>query len=224
MPSARTIVGRSPSFFPALEGDLRTIVGRSPSSAGKNDAECERAPVWSMARHAIAFRHGQRVDLDLVDHSSLAVACMHTRTWSNVAVDAVNELQCGLSKPCQCAKADRPGYERRMSRARFVIVLGGPAAGKGTQAEMLSKALGIPHISTGELLRERASDDAQAVMQRGDLLPDDVVTEMLIARLQQPDAEHGAVLDGFPRTLRQARTLAQWIKPNTRAAATPAYL
>ena len=111
-----------------------------------------------------------------------------------------------------------------MSRARFVIVLGGPAAGKGTQAEMLSKALGIPHISTGELLRERAPADAQAVMRRGDLLPDDVVTEMLIARLQQPDAEHGAVLDGFPRTLRQARTLDQWIQQNTRGAVRAVYL
>jgi adenylate kinase len=111
-----------------------------------------------------------------------------------------------------------------MKRPRFIIVLGGPAAGKGTQAELLSKALGIPHISTGELLREHATPEAQTVMRRGDLLPDDVVTEMLIARLQLPDAQHGAVLDGFPRTLTQAQALDRWLAENARGEVTAVYL
>jgi adenylate kinase len=114
--------------------------------------------------------------------------------------------------------------DRAMSPPRFLIVLGGPAAGKGTQAELLSRALGVPHISTGELLREQANAEAQAIMRRGDLLPDETVTAMLIARLQQPDASKGAVLDGFPRTLAQAQTLDGWIAQNTGGSVAAIYL
>jgi adenylate kinase len=111
-----------------------------------------------------------------------------------------------------------------MSPPKFLIVLGGPAAGKGTQAELLSRALGVPHISTGELLRGQANAEAQAIMRRGDLLPDETVTAMLIARLQQPDASNGAVLDGFPRTLTQAETLDGWIAANTGGTVAAIYL
>jgi adenylate kinase len=69
--------------------------------------------------------------------------------------------------------------------------------------------LGVPHISSGELLRTMASSDSR--IRRGDLVPDDVVTELLLARLGQPDAERGAVLDGFPRTLAQAQALDEWL-------------
>jgi adenylate kinase len=94
---------------------------------------------------------------------------------------------------------------------QVVVLLGGPGAGKGTQAHLLSASLGIPHISSGELLRELSSPGTQSVMTRGDLLADDVVTDIVLARLEQPDAARGAVLDGFPRTLEQARALDRWL-------------
>jgi adenylate kinase len=91
-------------------------------------------------------------------------------------------------------------------------MFGGPGAGKGTQARLLSAALGIPHISSGDLLRQDQSPRAQTVMQRGDLLPDEEVARVVFARLQQPDAQRGAVLDGFPRTLAQAQMLDRWLE------------
>jgi adenylate kinase len=98
---------------------------------------------------------------------------------------------------------------------QLVVFLGGPASGKGTQARLLARALGVPHISSGELLRTTAAAAAATTdsgMPRGDLVADDVVTQLLLARLAQPDAEHGAVLDGFPRTLAQARALDEWLE------------
>jgi adenylate kinase len=95
---------------------------------------------------------------------------------------------------------------------QLVVFLGGPASGKGTQARLLARALGVPHISSGELLRTTAAATTDSGMPRGDLVADDVVTQLLLARLAQPDAEHGAVLDGFPRTLAQARALDEWLE------------
>jgi adenylate kinase len=97
------------------------------------------------------------------------------------------------------------------SQPQFVLLFGGPAAGKGTQASLLSEALGLPHISSGDLIRQNQSQSANTVMQRGDLLPDDVVSQIVFDRLTQPDTQHGAVLDGFPRDLGQARSLDRWI-------------
>ena len=90
-------------------------------------------------------------------------------------------------------------------------MFGGPGAGKGTQAQLLSAALGSPHISSGDLLRQEQSATTQSIMKRGDLLPDDEVARIVLARLQQPDARRGAVLDGFPRTLAQAEMLDRWL-------------
>jgi adenylate kinase len=92
-------------------------------------------------------------------------------------------------------------------------MIGAPGAGKGTQARTLCRALGIPHVASGDLLREHRRQGtplgqiAQAYMDRGDLVPDDLVVDMVIARLGEPDAVNGALLDGFPRTLAQARAL-----------------
>ncbi|HEY1296301.1 MAG TPA: adenylate kinase [Chloroflexota bacterium] len=94
-----------------------------------------------------------------------------------------------------------------------VLLLGAPGAGKGTQARFLAETLGVPHVASGELLREhRARGTAlgrmvQGIMDRGDLVPDDVVVDMIASRLDEPDATHGALLDGFPRTLPQAEAL-----------------
>jgi adenylate kinase len=94
-----------------------------------------------------------------------------------------------------------------------LLLLGPPGAGKGTQAARLVRELGIPQISTGDMLRAavragaQVGRQAQAYMERGDLVPDEVVIGVAEERLQQPDASKGFVLDGFPRTPGQARAL-----------------
>jgi adenylate kinase len=92
-------------------------------------------------------------------------------------------------------------------------LLGGPGAGKGTQAECLSTALGIPQVSTGELFRENLKNEtelgllAKGYMERGELVPDHVTVGMVRERLSRPDCARGAILDGFPRTVVQAGAL-----------------
>lgn len=99
-----------------------------------------------------------------------------------------------------------------MSATRLLL-LGPPGAGKGTQAELLVAELGIPQISTGDMLRAAAAagtaigKQAQGFMQRGELVPDEVVISVAGERLAQPDAEKGFILDGFPRTAAQAGAL-----------------
>ena len=94
-----------------------------------------------------------------------------------------------------------------------IMLLGPPGAGKGTQAVRVASALGVPHISTGDILREnvRAGTDlgreAKRFMDAGDLVPDEVIIGMVGERLAEPDAAAGFVLDGFPRTVPQARAL-----------------
>lgn len=95
---------------------------------------------------------------------------------------------------------------------RFVF-LGLPGAGKGTQARFLSERLGIPQISTGDILREHVEEgtalgiEARTYMDRGGYVPDDLVVRMVEDRLQEPDASKGFILDGFPRTVPQAEAL-----------------
>jgi adenylate kinase len=105
---------------------------------------------------------------------------------------------------------------------QFVLMFGGPGAGKGTQAHLLSAALGVPHISSGDLLRLHAQ--GRELMQRGDLLPDDVATEAVLNRLEEPDAARGAILDGFPRTLAQAQRLDKWLQQRGGAVRAAVYL
>ncbi|WP_159839637.1 adenylate kinase [Nocardia sp. CY41] len=94
-----------------------------------------------------------------------------------------------------------------------VVLLGPPGAGKGTQAVLLSEKLGVPHISTGDLFRANISQqtplgrEAQKYMDAGDLVPSDVTNRMVEARVNEPDAANGFVLDGYPRTVDQADAL-----------------
>ena len=96
-----------------------------------------------------------------------------------------------------------------------ILLLGAPGVGKGTQAKELVKLWGIPQISTGDLLRANVSQGtelgkaAQEIMDRGELVPDTLVNEMVAARLVEPDTARGYILDGFPRTLNQAGWLDQ---------------
>jgi adenylate kinase len=104
-----------------------------------------------------------------------------------------------------------------------VILLGGPGAGKGTQAERIVARYGLPHVSTGEMLRAAAAAGtemglaAQRFMQAGDLVPDEVVIGVVRDRLAQPDAAAGFLLDGFPRTLPQAEQLDRMLEGAGRA-------
>jgi adenylate kinase len=92
----------------------------------------------------------------------------------------------------------------------FVILLGPPGCGKGTQARELAKAAGLAHISTGDILRKAAKEDTelgrmiQKKMTAGELVSDSLVCQTVVSRTSQPDCERGAILDGFPRTLDQA--------------------
>ena len=94
-----------------------------------------------------------------------------------------------------------------------ITLLGAPGAGKGTQAKLIARHYGIPHISTGDILRENVAwntllgSKAKAVMERGDLVSDDLVNDMVAERLEQPDCGRGFILDGFPRTVTQAEWL-----------------
>jgi adenylate kinase len=94
-----------------------------------------------------------------------------------------------------------------------ILLLGAPGVGKGTQAKEIMAAWGIPQISTGDILRANVAGGtelgkkAKALMDRGELVPDDLVNEMVADRLKQPDTASGYILDGFPRTLGQAEWL-----------------
>lgn len=96
----------------------------------------------------------------------------------------------------------------------YIVLLGPPGAGKGTQAALISKETGLVHISSGDIFRENLKNQtalgkqAQAYMDRGELVPDDLTIAMVRDRLRQPDCQNGALLDGFPRTPAQAEALA----------------
>jgi adenylate kinase len=94
-----------------------------------------------------------------------------------------------------------------------LVLLGPPGAGKGTQAQVLSKDLSVPHVSTGDMLREALKAGtplglkAKSYMEKGGLVPDEVVIALVEERLSKPDAAGGFILDGFPRTAEQAKSL-----------------
>ena len=94
-----------------------------------------------------------------------------------------------------------------------IVLLGAPGSGKGTQAALMTERLKIPHISTGVLLRNAAKRGtelglkAKAITDRGELVPDDIMSDMLEERLSRPDVADGFILDGYPRNLSQAKSL-----------------
>jgi adenylate kinase len=101
-----------------------------------------------------------------------------------------------------------------------IIFLGPPGSGKGTQAKLLAERLGIPAISTGEILRAAVREgtplglQAKAVMEAGELVSDDLMIGLIRARLADPDASKGFILDGFPRTVEQAESLERLLSGN----------
>ena len=99
-----------------------------------------------------------------------------------------------------------------------IVLLGAPGAGKGTQAEKLVEDMGLCHISTGDILRQAVKDEtelglkAKGFMDAGDLVPDELIIDLMRERIQQPDTAKGVILDGFPRTTTQAVALDAMLK------------
>ncbi len=99
-----------------------------------------------------------------------------------------------------------------------VVLLGPPGAGKGTQAQKLSEKLGIPQISTGELFRHNIGNgtklglEAKRYLDAGDLVPSDLTNQLVDDRLSDPDAANGFILDGYPRSLEQAKALHEMLE------------
>lgn len=98
-----------------------------------------------------------------------------------------------------------------------VILFGPPGAGKGTQANAVSTHLSVPHVSTGDIFRKHLKEGtelgqlARSYMDKGQLVPDDVVVNIVASRLEEADATGGVLFDGFPRTVRQAELLSEWL-------------
>jgi adenylate kinase len=95
----------------------------------------------------------------------------------------------------------------------YIIMLGAPGAGKGTQADILSQEMDLPHIASGDLFRQALEERtevgllAKSYMDKGELVPDEITIKMILERINQPDCAPGCLLDGFPRTLHQAKVL-----------------
>jgi adenylate kinase len=100
----------------------------------------------------------------------------------------------------------------------YIIMLGAPGAGKGTQADILSQEMNLPHIASGDLFRQALEKRtevgllAKSYMDKGELVPDEVTVKMILERIGQSDCAFGCVFDGFPRTLPQARVLDKVLK------------
>ena len=112
--------------------------------------------------------------------------------------------------------------------ADFIVMLGLPGAGKGTQARTIAEILAIPHISSGDIFRENFKQQtelgklADGFISRGELVPDDITIAMIEVRINQPDCARGAILDGFPRTPAQAEALDRMLaKLGGRVSAVP---
>ena len=106
--------------------------------------------------------------------------------------------------------------------ATDVLIMGPPGSGKGTQAERLAKRRSLAHISTGDMLRaamdagSELGKQVKAIVERGDLVPDPLMLELVDERLRQPDAQPGFILDGFPRTVTQAEGLLELLERQRR--------
>ena len=105
----------------------------------------------------------------------------------------------------------------------YIILLGAPGAGKGTQAVMLAEKLNLIQVASGDLFRQALQQEtelglkAKAYMDKGQLVPDEITIQMVLDRLSAPDCENGAILDGFPRNTQQAEALDRALKEQSRA-------
>ena len=111
-----------------------------------------------------------------------------------------------------------------------IILIGAQGSGKGTQAEMLAQALGVPHVASGDLFRKEVEEKTEIglkageYLDRGELVPDDLTVAMILSRLKQPDCKAGVLMDGFPRTIAQAEALDGGLRELGRQINTVVYL
>jgi adenylate kinase len=104
----------------------------------------------------------------------------------------------------------------------YIILLGAPGAGKGTQAAMLAEKLNLVQVASGDLFRQALQQEtelgkkAKSYMDKGQLVPDEITIQMVLERLSAPDCENGAILDGFPRNIQQAEALDKALKPQSK--------
>ena len=173
-----------------------------------------------LARRALAFALAPTVSSDQAATRLVELAGAHVPTLELARARILRSCSGG-------SISEAAAHALRLALCRTgtygavrLVVIGRPGAGKGTQCASLAQHLGIPHVSTGDLLRELSTQEApfgsqaQVFMNSGHLVPDHLVLRLLEARLAQPDAiERGFVLDGFPRTVEQAEMLDTLLAP-----------
>ena len=112
----------------------------------------------------------------------------------------------------------------------YIILLGAPGAGKGTQAVMLAEKIKLVQVASGDLFRQALANEtelgkqAKVYMEKGQLVPDEITIQMVLERLGAPDCKNGAILDGFPRNLQQAQALDKALQPQSKAIDKVAYI
>ncbi len=112
----------------------------------------------------------------------------------------------------------------------YVVMLGAPGAGKGTQADILSQEMNLPHIASGDLFRQALEEKtavgllAKSYMDKGELVPDEITIRMILERIDQPNCASGCLFDGFPRTSQQAKALDQALKERGRTVDKAIYI
>jgi len=159
---------------------------------------------------------------------SLLVLCSALILGAQALADADNTIMPKNEAPKKLATPPAKPAATKTVKAKpakqkptVVVFMGAPGSGKGTQAAMLSKKMGVPHISTGDLLRAEVAKgtalgkQAGAIMKKGELVPDEMVLTMLQKRASQRDCNKGYLIDGFPRTEAQAKMLDMWLKERT---------
>jgi adenylate kinase len=148
----------------------------------------------------------------LLDTFPQVWARFHRPEFSQLVIAALTPL---FASNHSFTSTESRGGEDVSNEPMYVVLLGPPASGKGTQAAQLREALNLPHVASGDLFREHLKSQtelgqkAKAYMDRGELVPDDITIAMVMDRLSRPDCANGALLDGFPRTIAQAEALDQ---------------
>jgi adenylate kinase len=144
------------------------------------------------------------------------LSAVHDQMELGQARDRIEDFAHGLTKSIDCLDSLNPGsihIPAQILEPGPLLLLGAPGVGKGTQADSLAKLWGVPKVSTGDILRANVADGtthglrAKRIMERGGLVPDEIMTEMVVDRLGRTDTALGFILDGFPRTIPQAMWL-----------------
>jgi adenylate kinase len=139
-------------------------------------------------------------------------------------LESINSLGLEFAASKNATKAQIQSHGQSRQGPPCIVLMGGPSSGKGTQSERIVQHYDVVHLSTGDMLREVVQRDAYSptgeiaklYMERGELVPDDIITKIVLDRISQPDClEHGWILDGFPRTRGQAEAMKRnGLKPD----------